>query len=133
LHVCDAIFVPKGELYLAECIESSSVKTYLLLQRLLDEVALIDGYFSFSRHLASSQTNVVLAVDVAMMFAGTENAAGAEKREGAGLARLFILDSFTSLQLIAILTTSNISKTSETPKTTTNTISVIPRNYDDRP
>jgi hypothetical protein len=122
LHVCDAIFIPKGELYLTECIESSSIKANLLLQCLLDELALIDGYFSFSRHLASSQTNVVLAVDVAMMFAGTENAAGAEKREGAGLARLFILDSFPSPQLIAQLTTSNKPKTSETHSKATNTI-----------
>jgi hypothetical protein len=96
LHVCDAIFVSKGKLYLAEGIESSSIEPYLLLQGLLDEVALVYRDISFSRHLASGQMSVVLVVEV-VRSAGMENAAGTEKREGASLARLFVLDGRATL------------------------------------
>jgi hypothetical protein len=64
LHICDAILFTKVELYLAECIKSSSVEANLLLQRLLDEVALIDRDVSFTRHLAPIQAKVSAAVKV---------------------------------------------------------------------
>jgi hypothetical protein len=84
LHVCDAIFLAKSELYLAECIKSSPVEADLLLQRLLDKLALINGYLSFTRHVASSQSGMgACCRGRHELFAGTENAAGTEKRGGA--------------------------------------------------
>lgn len=55
LHVRDAILVPKREFEWTECIKGATIETNLFLKCLLYEGALIDRYFCFARHVASSK------------------------------------------------------------------------------
>jgi hypothetical protein len=78
LNICNAILVAKSELEWPEGVECASVDPYLLLQRLLDEFALIERYLSFSGHcdLVQRTRAGVVGEMAAVRDVTLENAAG---------------------------------------------------------
>lgn len=49
-HVCDAILVAKGDVEVAVSIKGAAVEADILLERLEEKGALVDGGFGFARH-----------------------------------------------------------------------------------
>lgn len=49
-HICDAVFLAKRQLHVAELVESTSIQSHILAQRREQELALVVGWICFAWH-----------------------------------------------------------------------------------